>query len=136
MARMHSEYCTSEAWSGGVRFRAPARSAAEAPARYALQGAVPLWTALESDPAAIPGMETLIPPWASIVGSGWPGSPWLRMQTAHCTSKPLALPFGGVAPLDVDVVALRERELVAVAVLAGLGVVELVVLLTEATLVL
>jgi hypothetical protein len=55
------------------------------------------------------------------------------MHLAHSTSDPPALRFGGVAPLDLDVVALRDDELVAVAVLAGLDVVEAVELLTDAT---
>ena len=46
---MQWENSTSAAWSGGARSVAPARKAAEAAARYWLQGAVPLWTALESD---------------------------------------------------------------------------------------
>ena len=110
-----------------MRSVAPARRAAEAAARYSLQGAVPLCTALESD-AVVPGMEMLIPPWASMVGSGWLGSPWLRMQLAHWTSEPPALPFDA-ALLEVEVVAVREREVVAVPVLATLDVVEMVVLL-------
>ena len=93
---MHWEYLTSAPWSGGVRFVAPARKSAEAAARYRLHGAVPLWTALDSD-AAEPGMMMLIPPCASIVGSGWFGSPWLRMQFAHATSDWAAVSLGTVA---------------------------------------
>ena len=92
---MQWENWTSAAWSGGARSVAPARKAAEAAARYWLQGAVPLWTALESDWAR-PGMKMLIPPWESMVGSGWPGSPWLRMQLAHSMSDWAALSFGTV----------------------------------------
>jgi hypothetical protein len=38
-------------------------------------------------------MKMLIPPCASIVGSDWFGSPWLRMQFAHSTSDWAASPF-------------------------------------------
>src|SRR5579863_9893224 len=57
------------------------------------------------------------------------------MQLAHSTSDPPALPFDSVAPLlEVDVVAVREREVVAVPGCAALDViVEVVVLLTFAT---
>ena len=52
---------------GGVRFRAPARRAAEAAARYALQGAVPLCTALESDAAVMPGTTVKGMPWRCLL---------------------------------------------------------------------
>jgi hypothetical protein len=57
------------------------------------------------------------------------------MHVAHSTSDSPALPFNSVAPLlEVDVVAVRDREVVAVAVLAGLDVVEVVALVTDAML--
>ena len=57
------------------------------------------------------------------------------MHLAHSTSEPPALPFDGVAALlEVEVVAVREREVVREPVLAvALDVVEVVVLLTFAT---
>ena len=35
-------------------------------------------------------------PLASMVGSTWSGSPWLRMQLAHSSSNWVGLPFGSV----------------------------------------
>src|SRR5579863_3995514 len=109
---MHGAYCTSAAWSGGVRSVAPARRADDAAARYPLHGAVPLWTALESE-SAEPGMAMLIPPWESIVGSGWLGSPWLRMQVAHSTSDCAAFVFGAVVAVLVPLVAPMVVETLA-----------------------
>jgi hypothetical protein len=78
----------------------------------------------------MPGMEMLIPPWASITGSRWLGPPCLRMQLAHSTRAPPASPFDSVAPvLEVEPVAVRGRGVVTVTVLAAeLDVVEVVVL--------
>jgi hypothetical protein len=42
------------------------------------------------------GMVTWITWLASIVGSAWPGSPWLRMQEVHCWSNWAGLPFDPV----------------------------------------
>src|ERR1700684_3381447 len=109
---MHCEYFTSAPWSGGVRSVAPARRSAEAAPRYPLHGAVPLWTALDND-SAERGMMMLIPPWESIVGSDWFGSPWLRMQFAHSTRDCAAVFFGTVVAVLPSPVAMVVVETLA-----------------------
>src|SRR5579863_4338071 len=95
-----------------------ARNELLAAARYWLHGPLPPWTSPDNASEAPMGMVMLIPQCTSMVGSVWSGSPWLRMQAAHATSSPVALPFDLVfaelSPLVPPLVPLVVRVRVVV----------------------
>ena len=74
----------------------------------------------------------LITPWASMIGSAWLTSPWLRSQSAHSSTSLVALPLGSVGeelPLPVAVepplpLPLLVGKLATVWELAALGELE------------
>src|SRR5579872_473014 len=121
---MQSVYWTRSAWSGlkGV-YGISARSTRWAAARYWLHGPVTLWSASPNwwlD--TLIGTMMLIPPWESITGSVWLGSPCLRMQAAHWSTRAVALPpVGDVVEVLPPLPPLPVPALVLVGRLATVG---------------
>ena len=99
LARMHSANFTSAAWFCRCGVLPPIK-AFWAAVRYGLQGAK-LGPFVNSRPLDVTG--TMITLLALMVGSLWPGSPWLRMQTAHSSSSWVGEPVGVPTEVPPDV---------------------------------